>query len=46
MFLPSSSRKLIFLILGVLALWVDQAAAAEKEYQALTIAVFWPPWMV
>jgi outer membrane protein TolC len=37
MLLPSQSWKLIFLVLGVLGLWVGQAAAAEQDYQALTL---------
>lgn len=37
MLLTSQGRKLVFLILGALVLWAGQAAAAEKDYQALTL---------
>ena len=36
MLLPSKDRKLIFLV-GVIMLWISQAAAAEKDYQALSL---------
>ncbi|MHB8066663.1 MAG: TolC family protein [Desulfobaccales bacterium] len=36
MLLPSKGCKLIFLV-GVIVLWLGQAAAAEKDYQALSL---------
>jgi outer membrane protein len=37
MLLPSQSWKLIFLALGILVLGAGQAAAAEKDYRALSL---------
>jgi len=37
MLLPSQSWKLTFLVLGVLVLGAGQAAAAEKDYRALSL---------
>ena len=36
MLLPSQGCRLIFLV-GVIMLWIGQAAAAEKDYQALSL---------
>ena len=36
MLLPSKGCKLIFFV-GVIMLWMGQAAAAEKDYQALSL---------
>ena len=37
MLLPRKGRKLIFLIVGATMLWVGRTAAAEKDYQALSL---------
>ncbi len=37
MLLPSKGLKTIFLILGALLLWTGQAAATERDYQALSL---------
>ncbi|MGA7578995.1 MAG: TolC family protein [Desulfobaccales bacterium] len=37
MLLPSKSLKTIFLILSAMLLWTGQAAAAEKDYQNLSL---------
>ena len=37
MLVPSKGRKFIFLVLGAMLLLMGQAAAAEKDYQALSL---------